>query len=60
LIRAAGGPTLDRLTLRTDQEQPVHLFEGKCSLKDENWTFAGAVSTGEGASLVILLRAVAE
>jgi hypothetical protein len=60
LVRAAGGPTLERLTVRTDQEQPVHLFEGKCSLKDENWTFVGSVRTGEGASLVLLLRAVAD
>jgi hypothetical protein len=51
---------LERLTVRTDQEQPVHLFEGKCSLKDENWTFVGSVRTGEGASLVLLLRAVAD
>lgn len=60
LVRTAGGPTLDRFTVRTDQEHPVRLIEGKFSLNDENWTFAGSVDTGEGASLVILLRAVAD
>jgi len=60
LVRAEGGPTLDRFAVRLDQEPPVRLFEGKLSLKDENWMVAGSVSIGEGASLVILVRAVAE
>jgi hypothetical protein len=59
-VRTVGGPTLDRFTVRSDQERPVRLFESRFSLKDESWMFVGAVNTGEGASLVILARAVAD
>jgi hypothetical protein len=57
-VRPSGGPTLDRFTVRTDQDRPARLFESKLTLNDENWTFAGAVPTADGASLVILVRAV--
>jgi hypothetical protein len=59
-VRTVGGPTFDRFTVRSDQEHPAPLFESKFSLKDESWMFVGAVNTGEGASLVILARAVAD
>jgi hypothetical protein len=57
-VRASGGPTLDRFTVRTDQDRPARLFEAQLTFKDENWMFAGAVPTADGASLVILVRAV--
>jgi hypothetical protein len=59
-VRTVGGPTIDRFTVHSDQERPVRLFESKFSLKDESWMFVGAINTGEGASLVILVRAVAD
>jgi hypothetical protein len=57
-VRTVGGPTFDRFTLLSDKEPPIRLFESKFSLKDESWMFVGAINTGEGASLVILARAV--
>jgi hypothetical protein len=59
-VRTVGGPTFDRFTVRSDQERPVRLFESKFSLKDESWMFVGAINTGEGSSLAILARAVAD
>ncbi|HEV3027044.1 MAG TPA: hypothetical protein VG457_05685 [Planctomycetota bacterium] len=59
-VRTAGGPTFDRFTVLSDQERPIRLFESKFSLKDENWMLVGSVNTGEGASLLILARAVAD
>ena len=59
-VRAAGGPMLDRFTVSVDQERATRLFEAQISLKDDRWTFAGAVPTAGGTSLVILVRAVAD
>ena len=59
-VRTVGGPTFDRFTVLSEQEHPVRLFESKFSLKDESWMFVGAINSGEGASVVILARALAD
>ena len=60
LVRAAGGPVLNRFTLIADQERPVRIFEGKLALQDEKWACVGVVPAADGASLIILARAVPE
>ncbi|HLY07738.1 MAG TPA: hypothetical protein VKW04_00410 [Planctomycetota bacterium] len=59
-VRSVGGPMVDRFAVLSDQDHPIRLFESRFSLKDESWMVVGAVNTGEGASLVILARAVAD
>lgn len=60
-VRAAGGPSFHRFSLRLDQDRAPLLFEAQFALQDERWTFVGSVPTAiEGAPVVILARAAAE
>jgi hypothetical protein len=59
-IRAEGGPTLEGLAVSLDQEKPKRLFEARLTLRDDQWAVAGTIPAADGASLVILARAVPE
>jgi len=59
-IRPEGGPILEGLSVSLDQEKPKRLFEARLTLKDEQWAIVGSIPAAEGASLVILARAVPE
>jgi hypothetical protein len=59
-IRPEGGPILEGLSVSLDQEKPKRLFEARLTLKDGQWAVAGTIPAAEGASIVILARAVPE